>query len=121
MLEALVAADVARLEAQAREPVAADELVAPAGGRDEHEPAATGGSPVVWLGRSWLAGSAVEVMASMIGPRGRSFDGPLSNFSRTRLRPRGVDGTRRRTSTALGREVGVPAGPATSGRRERTR
>ena len=42
MLEALLAADVARLEAQAREPVAADELVAAAGGRDEHEPAGHG-------------------------------------------------------------------------------
>ena len=38
--------DVARLEAQAREPVAADELVAAAGGRDEHEAPRRGGGRV---------------------------------------------------------------------------
>src|SRR5215210_5813410 len=42
MGEALVAGGLARLEAQAREPVAADELVAPARGRHEHEAACRG-------------------------------------------------------------------------------
>src|SRR5829696_6016333 len=42
MVEALLAGELARLEAQAREPVAADELVAATGGRDEHEAARRG-------------------------------------------------------------------------------
>ena len=80
MREALLAPGLPRLEPQAGEPVAADELVAAAGGRDEHEAAAPAGRAGAGRRRErgWLAGSAAEVMGSMIGPDGRSCDGPLS-------------------------------------------
>lgn len=42
MRETLVSPHLARLEPQAGEPVAADQLVTAAGGRDEHEPARAG-------------------------------------------------------------------------------
>ena len=70
---------LARLEPQPGEPVAADELVAAAGGRDEHEAPrrGAGGLRSALRGRGWLAGSAAEVMASMIGPRAAPLRWPV--------------------------------------------
>ena len=53
--EALLARGVALLEPQQGEPVAADELVTAAGGRDEHE-APCGRRPVVGTAGTRLAG-----------------------------------------------------------------